>query len=115
MARIGGRVRKTIEIEVDEDFDLTVEYLSDEQLNECLKEARRRGLISAKEENSRELLDESYRSFMGRRPERGVESFEMAIFGDTHLLDCHRAIARRDWGAAVCALDKVLTPAPKGN
>lgn len=94
---------------VDVDVDVEVGDLTDDDLDVCIEEARKRGLLGPGAGSRRDRLALVYEDLVARRFEKALSQFEAAIFSeDDGLLDCYRALQRGEWSAAICFIDSAV-------
>ena len=120
----GPTISGTVEVTTDADFEVEVSELTDDELNYCIDEARKRGLLGAAKLGSRrDRLALVYEDLVAHRTSRALPNFERAMFGDEDggLFDCWMALRDGRWNDAICWIDSevfkngapIFKPEPK--
>ena len=106
MAFISTRVHVSEDVDVDIDID----ELDDDDILECVAEAKKRGLVGGNSKSRRDRLAFVYEDLVAGRTRGALANFEAAIFDDdeTGLFDAWQALRDGKWSAAICRLDSAV-------
>ena len=112
----GPTIYASVEVTTDVEAEIEIADLDDDELQNCIEEARKRGLLGTQPKPRRERMALVYEDLVAGRTGRALADFEDAFFSeeDARLRECWRALQEGRWSAAICHLDgEVFVPKPR--